>query len=96
MFNPLFAIVKKSYCYDCNKFINVGIQYDNGAKMDCSKEKNQVQIDNQLDKHAVVDNESALDANILNMLIDYRITISAFAYQCILSCRFRSNARAYT
>jgi hypothetical protein len=38
-----------------------------------------------LDKHAVVDNESALDANILNMLIDYRITISAFAYQCILS-----------
>lgn len=54
MFNPLFAIVKKSYCYDCNKFINVGIQYDNGAKMDCSKEKNEVQIDNQLDKHAVV------------------------------------------
>jgi hypothetical protein len=53
--------------------------------MDCSKEKNEVQIDNQLDKHAVVDNESALDANILNMLIDYRITISAFAYQCILS-----------
>ncbi|PWZ11306.1 hypothetical protein Zm00014a_012021 [Zea mays] len=30
------------------------------------------------------------------MLIDYRITISAFAYQCILSCRFRSNARVYT
>ena len=53
--------------------------------MDSSKEKNEVQVDNQLDKHALVDNESALDANILNMLIDYRITISAFAYQCILS-----------
>ena len=65
MFNPLFAIVKKSYCYDCNKFINVGIQYYNGAKMDSSKEKNEVQVD----EHAEVDNESPLDENILNMLI---------------------------
>jgi hypothetical protein len=33
--------------------------------MDSSKEKNEVQVD----EHAVVDNESPLDENILNMLI---------------------------
>jgi hypothetical protein len=48
--------------------------------MDSSKEKNEVQVD----EHAEVDNESPLDENILNMLIN-RITISAFAYQYILS-----------
>jgi hypothetical protein len=49
----------------CNKFINVGIQYYNSAKMDSSKEKNEVQVD----EHTMVDNESPLDENILNMLI---------------------------
>jgi hypothetical protein len=54
--------------------------------MDSSKEKNEVQVD----EHAVVDNESPLDENILSMLIRlYRITISAFAYQYILSYWFR-------
>jgi hypothetical protein len=82
MFHPVFATVQKNYCFYCNKFINVGIQYYNGPKMDSSKEKNEVQVD----EHAVVDNESPLDENILSMLIRlYRITISAFAYQYILS-----------
>jgi hypothetical protein len=65
MFHPVFAIVQKNIAFYCNKFINVGIQYYNGAKMDSSNEKNKVQVD----EHAVVDNELPLDENILSMLI---------------------------